>query len=186
MDDRPGCRRGCPVSAGSDYLGPPPTHRLDVLAPRFREAVEAAIHACNRTHGLDAMVYETYRSDELARLYYARGRSVRPPTCTPGTATAWRSMSCTPPGDGTRRRSGSRRWPRCFAPTAAGGAASGALPTSPTFSGGPASRARRMKRGRSCARWASAPSGRPWALADFTRLHSATCLCPCRFPTRLR
>jgi hypothetical protein len=67
------------VSAGSDYLGPPPTHRLDLLAPRFREAVEAAIEACNRTHGLDAMVYETYRSDELARLYHARGRSVRPP-----------------------------------------------------------------------------------------------------------
>jgi hypothetical protein len=48
------------------------------LAPMFRAAVEAALRDAN-AEGLDAYVYETYRSAELQALYYARGRTVRPP-----------------------------------------------------------------------------------------------------------
>ncbi len=54
---------------------------LGKLAPLFRAAVEDAIQRCHDA-GLDAMVYEAYRSLELARLYYARGRTVRPPLTT--------------------------------------------------------------------------------------------------------
>src|SRR5436309_6912181 len=54
---------------------------LDTLAPKFREAVEKAIADC-AAKGLDAMVYETYRSQELQSLYYCRGRSVVPPSAT--------------------------------------------------------------------------------------------------------
>ena len=52
---------------------------VTVLAPRFREAVAAAIDDCQR-RGLDAYVYEAYRSDALQALYYTRGRTVVPPT----------------------------------------------------------------------------------------------------------
>ena len=48
------------------------------LAPRFRDAVEAAITECVAT-GFDAFVYEARRSEELQALYYARGRTVIPP-----------------------------------------------------------------------------------------------------------
>lgn len=51
---------------------------LGELAPLFRAAVERAIEQCN-TQGLDAYVYEAYRSQELAAEYYARGRTKRPP-----------------------------------------------------------------------------------------------------------
>lgn len=51
---------------------------LDGLAPKMRERVEAALADANR-HGLDAVVYESTRSDELQRLYYARGRTTVPP-----------------------------------------------------------------------------------------------------------
>jgi D-alanyl-D-alanine carboxypeptidase-like protein len=54
---------------------------LETLAPKFREAVEKAIADCN-AKGLDAMVYETYRSQELQSLYYSRGRTVVPPIDT--------------------------------------------------------------------------------------------------------
>ena len=40
--------------------------------------MEAAIVECNAA-GLDAFVYETYRSPELQAAYYTRGRSVIPP-----------------------------------------------------------------------------------------------------------
>lgn len=51
-----------------------------LLAPLFRIAVAAAITECNNAiHQLDAIVYETYRSNELQAIYYARGRTVRPP-----------------------------------------------------------------------------------------------------------
>jgi peptidoglycan L-alanyl-D-glutamate endopeptidase CwlK len=73
------------MSAGIDYHGTVPTHDLNFLAPRFREAVEAAIAECNdSTNHLEAFVYETYRSAELAQIYYARGRTVKPPA-TPVT-----------------------------------------------------------------------------------------------------
>jgi peptidoglycan L-alanyl-D-glutamate endopeptidase CwlK len=52
---------------------------LNLLAPRFREGVELALDAC-RQGGLDAMVYEGYRSQELQAIYYARGRTIIPPT----------------------------------------------------------------------------------------------------------
>lgn len=54
---------------------------IDILAPRFRDGVQAALIEC-RSKGLDAVVYESYRSRELAQLYYARGRTVKPPTYT--------------------------------------------------------------------------------------------------------
>ena len=50
----------------------------ELLAPLFRLAVNAAIAECN-ANGLDAVVYETYRSNELQAIYYMRGRTVRPP-----------------------------------------------------------------------------------------------------------
>ena len=51
---------------------------LDLLAPKFKLAVVASITACV-ADGLDAMVYETARSHELAVLYYAKGRTMIPP-----------------------------------------------------------------------------------------------------------
>ena len=52
---------------------------LALLAPKFRAAVEAALAECQDS-GLDAYVYEAYRSDALQALYYERGRTVIPPT----------------------------------------------------------------------------------------------------------
>ena len=51
-----------------------------LLAPIFRAAVDAAIAECNNAeNALQAMVYETYRSNELQTIYFARGRTVKPP-----------------------------------------------------------------------------------------------------------
>ncbi|HEX6558297.1 MAG TPA: M15 family metallopeptidase, partial [Longimicrobiales bacterium] len=58
-----------------------PSSDLKQLAPLFRQAVEAAIAEC-QTAGLDAVVYEAYRSQQLQAQYYARGRTVIPPTET--------------------------------------------------------------------------------------------------------
>ena len=55
------------------------TRDPELLAPKFREAVDAALAEC-QLRGLDAYVYETYRSEELAILYFARGRTIVPPT----------------------------------------------------------------------------------------------------------
>ena len=54
---------------------------LDGLAPKFRLAVQAGLVECHEA-GLDAIVYESLRSDELQRMYYARGRTVIPPKYT--------------------------------------------------------------------------------------------------------
>lgn len=51
---------------------------METLAPRFRQAVEAAVAEC-RSLGLRVYVFETYRSPELQREYFARGRTVKPP-----------------------------------------------------------------------------------------------------------
>lgn len=51
---------------------------LAKLAPRFQEAVLAALADCE-AEGLDAFVYEAYRSPELQALYFARGRTIIPP-----------------------------------------------------------------------------------------------------------
>jgi peptidoglycan L-alanyl-D-glutamate endopeptidase CwlK len=57
-----------------------PNNSLAVLAPKFRDAVEAALAECNAApNNYDAVVYETYRSQELQAHYYARGRTVKPP-----------------------------------------------------------------------------------------------------------
>lgn len=70
------------MSAGASAANAPSVTRdLEVLAPKFREAVEQAIAAC-RADGLDAMVYETYRSLELQAEYYTRGRTKIPPPKT--------------------------------------------------------------------------------------------------------
>lgn len=47
---------------------------LDCLAPKFRQAVEAAIQECH-AKSVDAVVFETCRSDALAFLYYEHGVS---------------------------------------------------------------------------------------------------------------
>ena len=60
-----------------------PTDKTEYLAPLFRAAVEQAIADCNsRTPPLDAMVVETFRSNELQMVYFARGRTVIPPHAT--------------------------------------------------------------------------------------------------------
>lgn len=95
------------MSAGMDLPGgftdahgvPVPTanvlvvqHSLGLLAPKFRQVVEDALRACERL-SLQAVVYETYRSDALQKLYYARGRTVRPPLATvtnaPDNLASW-------------------------------------------------------------------------------------------------
>lgn len=53
-------------------------HDVTKLAPAFQRAVEAALFDC-ANDGLDAFVYEAMRSAELQALYYARGRTIRPP-----------------------------------------------------------------------------------------------------------
>ena len=67
------------MSAGAADAPPTVSRDLALLAPAFRNAVERAIADC-QTRGLDAYVYEAYRSAELQALYYARGRTIVPPT----------------------------------------------------------------------------------------------------------
>ena len=63
------------MSAGGSHSAESLVQRgFDGLAPKFREALEAALEECN-ANGLDAYAYETLRSDELQELYYARGRT---------------------------------------------------------------------------------------------------------------
>lgn len=69
------------MSAGENTNNPKPDRDLSKLAPKFHAAVDAAIAACNAA-GLDAMVYEGFRSLELQQIYYARGRTVIPPPHT--------------------------------------------------------------------------------------------------------
>jgi len=69
-----------PEDAIATYRAAKATADRTLLAPLFRAAVDAAIDECNASeHQLAAMVYETYRSNELQVVYYARGRTVRPP-----------------------------------------------------------------------------------------------------------
>lgn len=49
---------------------------LEDCAPKFAQAVRDTIDDCH-LHGLDAMVFETVRSNDLAKIYFKRGR---PPT----------------------------------------------------------------------------------------------------------
>lgn len=66
------------MSAGPHPANPRPDADLGKLAPRFRAAVVAALARC-AARGVDAMVYEAYRSQALQAIYYARGRTVIPP-----------------------------------------------------------------------------------------------------------
>jgi hypothetical protein len=78
------------MSAGSEaaeavatFHGTRATNDMNLLAPAFGRAVAAAIAECNdSTNALDAMVHETYRSNELQAVYFQRGRSVKPPMAT--------------------------------------------------------------------------------------------------------
>lgn len=47
---------------------------LAFLAPKFAAAVKMAVAEC-KALGIEALVYETYRTDALAKAYYARGRT---------------------------------------------------------------------------------------------------------------
>jgi peptidoglycan L-alanyl-D-glutamate endopeptidase CwlK len=67
------------VPAAFDFHLAKRTGDMTLLAPAFRAAVEHSIAECI-AKGLDAIVYETYRSNELQALYYTRGRTVRPPS----------------------------------------------------------------------------------------------------------
>lgn len=67
------------MSAGA--AGGKPVKDLALLAPKFRAAVELAVKLCDRA-GLDVVVHETFRSQELQALYYERGRTVIPPHYT--------------------------------------------------------------------------------------------------------
>jgi len=59
---------------------PQPSRNLDLLAPKVRAAVQAAIAECNAPGGPgDVLLYEAMRSAELQAIYYARGRTVKPP-----------------------------------------------------------------------------------------------------------
>lgn len=66
------------MSAGHSSSALAVNRDLGVLAPRFRRAVERALAEC-RARGLDAFVYEGYRSPELQAHYHARGRTIVPP-----------------------------------------------------------------------------------------------------------
>jgi hypothetical protein len=69
------------MSAGTSSGGATVSRDLAQLAPRFRDAVQQAI-ADARARGLDAYVYEAYRSPALQSLYYKRGRTIIPPVKT--------------------------------------------------------------------------------------------------------
>ena len=47
---------------------------LTFLAPKFAVAVKMAIAECDAL-GLEAVVFESYRTDALAKAYYAKGRT---------------------------------------------------------------------------------------------------------------
>jgi peptidoglycan LD-endopeptidase CwlK len=80
------------MSAGENNSKLTVNQDLTLLAPKFREAVEQAIADC-KERGLDAYVYEAYRSQELQQLYYARGRTIIPPlkpvTNAPSNLYSW-------------------------------------------------------------------------------------------------
>lgn len=80
------------MSAGQDQGAAHPDSDCGKLAPLFGRAVDAALLEC-RLAGLDAYVFEAYRSQALQSAYYARGRSVVPPqhpvTNAPSNLYSW-------------------------------------------------------------------------------------------------
>lgn len=69
------------MSAGMGTGSPKVSDDLDLLAPAFREAVDKALEQC-QAQGIQAKVFEGYRSPELQALYYKRGRTIIPPPHT--------------------------------------------------------------------------------------------------------
>lgn len=67
------------MSAGAASGAAAVSRDVLLLAPKFRDAVDRAIAECAE-RSLDAFVYEAYRSSELQMIYFARGRTVVPPT----------------------------------------------------------------------------------------------------------
>jgi len=67
------------MSAGMNDNKTSVNRDLMLLAPKFREAVSAALIECH-AKSLDAFVFEGYRSPQLQAIYHARGRSIIPPT----------------------------------------------------------------------------------------------------------
>ncbi|TQK01128.1 M15 family metallopeptidase [Herbaspirillum sp. SJZ107] len=82
------------MSAGSNNSELMVNCDLGRLAPSFAMAVQAALEECNSAlNGLDAMVYEGYRSQALQAIYYQRGRTIIPPkdtvTNAPSNLHSW-------------------------------------------------------------------------------------------------
>jgi len=71
------------VSAGIDHADTDALvcSTLDGMPPKMRAAVEAALRECNDER-LDAVLYESHRSEELQQIYYRRGRTEIPPDYT--------------------------------------------------------------------------------------------------------
>lgn len=63
------------MSAGLDHIDTDALvcSSLDGMPPAMRAAVEAALRECNDER-LDAVVYESHRSEELQAIYWSRGR----------------------------------------------------------------------------------------------------------------
>ena len=82
------------MSAGNNSE-PQVQSSLSLVAPKFAVAVQNALRDANAA-GMDAYVYESLRSDALAKLYYARGRTIIPPTSTvtnaPDSSWTWHGM----------------------------------------------------------------------------------------------
>lgn len=80
------------MSAGSGSPNAKVNNDLTLLAPKFAQAVIKALAACKNI-GLDAIVFEAQRSQELQALYYARGRTIIPPhhtvTNAPTNLQSW-------------------------------------------------------------------------------------------------
>lgn len=66
------------MSAGAHGVVVSVNRDMDLLAPKFAKAVRLALADC-AARDLDAFVYEGLRSQELQALYYARGRTIKPP-----------------------------------------------------------------------------------------------------------
>jgi peptidoglycan L-alanyl-D-glutamate endopeptidase CwlK len=80
------------MSAGSNSSTLRVHNDVAELAPLFRAAVERAIAQC-ALRGLDAFVYEAFRTPELQAEYFSRGRTKRPPfsivTNAPDNLFSW-------------------------------------------------------------------------------------------------
>lgn len=51
-------------------------HDLNACAPKFKDKVISALAEC-QSKGLDAIVYEALRTDELQQLYWSKGRELQ-------------------------------------------------------------------------------------------------------------